>query len=307
MPAWPVLEPGPRRHDPGILMPTVFTLLPPDTIGLLAFACVFTAMVALGAGVSPRDWTLRPGDVRRIAQTGAVALVLVPAVALVAARIFALEGPALVGLLLVGISPGAPLALRRSRDAGGNASFATILQIVIAIASVVAVPVWILLLDAIFSTRHDIALGVLARQVFLAQILPLACGAAFALLAPALAARVAPLMLRLSGLLLLVIALAVLAYVFKALTALPLAALLASLCVTAVALAGGDRACGPGPDTRTAGAIVCALRNPGVAFLVASANGLPNGVRIMVLAHVLLTTLLVIAYVTMRRRLSATG
>ncbi len=42
------------------------------------------------------------------------------------------------------------------------------------------------------------------------------------------------------------------------------------------------------------------MRNPGIALLVASTNKLPAEVTLMVLAHVLLTALLLVGYLALR-------
>ena len=61
--------------------------------------------------------------------------------------------------------------------------------------------------------------------------------------------------------------------------------------VAASAIGLGHWAGGHDPETRTSSAIVCSLRNPGIALLVASANGLPASAKIMVVCHVITTAI----------------
>ncbi|MGH3118692.1 MAG: hypothetical protein ACRDQ2_16585 [Gaiellales bacterium] len=56
-------------------------------------------------------------------------LVAVPALALVLTRLLDLPRLAAIGVVLMAISPGAPVALRRTLDAGGHRAFASSLQI----------------------------------------------------------------------------------------------------------------------------------------------------------------------------------
>lgn len=282
-------------------MVDVLSLFPLDFLGLAALVCVILAMVALGTGV--RLKALRRGvPAGPLAVALGIALVLVPALALLAGELFALSPAALVGLLLMGISPGAPLALRRSRDAGGDDSFSIVLQVSVALLAIVAVPLWIMLLGAIYAREAGISLALLARQVFVAQLLPLGAGIAFASIAPDFAARVAGPLLRLSGWILAAVALLILAHVWKSLAGLSLAAPAASLAVTVVTVGIAHVACGPLRSRQMAAAIVCSLRNPGIAFLVASANGLPEGAKVMIVAHALVTAAVLAVYVAVMRR-----
>ena len=59
------------------------------------------------------------------------------------------------------------------------------------------------------------------------------------------------------------------------LPALGAAPIAASALLAASAIGLGHWVGGPDEDTRITSAIVCALRNPGIALLVASANGMP--------------------------------
>lgn len=283
-------------------MDAVLSLFPLDALGAAALVCVLLAMTALGAGIRPARLLGAGLDLSPIAVALGIALVAIPAAAWFLAETFGLRAGALVGLLLMGISPGAPLALRRSRDSGGDAEFALVLQVAVAVLAIVAVPVWIMILGAVYGREAGISLALLARQVFVAQILPLACGALLAHFAPEVARRVAGPMLRLSGLLLAVVALLILAHVWRPMIAIPLQGLGASVALALVGIGLAHLACGPDPARRTTSVIVCSLRNPGIAFLVASANGLPEGSKVMIMAHALVTAVALAVYVAAIRR-----
>jgi BASS family bile acid:Na+ symporter len=279
-------------------MQTVLSILSLDVVGFFALLCVFMAMAGLGAGTNPARLNLSRPDLWRVAATVALALVAVPLVTLLVARSLDLRSAALVGILLVGISPGAPLALRKSRESGGEAGFSTVLQVTVALLSIVAVPAWIVILGVLYGREAGISLAILAKQVFIAQILPLACGIALAFWTPAFAKRIASPLLRASNILLLVVAVLIVSQVWRALLGEPVHAAIASIVITGSALAMGHWACGPSRETRTAGAVICALRNPGIALLVASANGFPEASKVVILAHVLITAIMLIVYLT---------
>jgi predicted Na+-dependent transporter len=283
-------------------MDTVLSMFPLDALGAVALVCVLLAMTALGAGVRPARLLGAGIGVMPIAAALGIALVAIPAAAILIGGAFDLRAGALVGLLLMGISPGAPLALRRSRDAGGDADYALVLQVTVAVLAIVAVPAWIMILGVLYGRDAGISLALLARQVFVAQILPLACGAALAHFFPDIARRAAGPMLRLSGVLLAGVALLLLAHIWSPLLAIPLPALGASLALALLGIGLAHWTCGPDLGKRTTSVIVCSLRNPGIAILVASANGLPDGSKVMIIAHALITAVALAVYIAIVRR-----
>jgi BASS family bile acid:Na+ symporter len=61
----------------------------------------------------------------------------------------------------------------------------------------------------------------------------------------------------------------------------------------------------PEPSTRPAMAFCCAMRNPGLALIVATANGAGPGVTAMIFAYLVGSALVVLAYFAWYRRESA--
>ena len=269
---------------------------PQKLVGALAFATVFVTLAGLGASLRPLSVLEKTLPLRPLLLTVLAALVGVPLVTLGMAAVTGLAGAALAGVLLVGISPGAPLALRRSRSAGAVSVYPAVLQVSVALLAIAAVPVWILILDWIYGAQADIGMHELARQVFVSQILPLACGIGLALRAPALAAKVAGPMMRLGTILMLVLIVAILAAAWRSLAGVPWEALASSACIAAAAVGLGHVAGAPARETRIAGAVACSLRNPGIALMVAAANAFPPLVKAVIMAHVLVTAVVLTAY-----------
>jgi predicted Na+-dependent transporter len=103
--------------------------VPGWALSIVAAVTLFTIMFDLGLAIVP-------GEFRWVVQRPALllkalfsVLIAVPVLALVVARAFELPRAAEVGIVVMAISPGAPVALRRSLDAGGHRSFAPVLQI----------------------------------------------------------------------------------------------------------------------------------------------------------------------------------
>ncbi len=276
--------------------------VPEALMTVVAAATVFSVMFVIGLGIVPREfrWVWQHSGL--VAKGLFSVLIAVPALALVVARAFDLARPVEIGILLMAISPGAPVALRRSIGAGGHHSFAPALQILVAVLAVVSMPVWIALLNEVYAGHATIDPTQLARQVFTAQLLPLGLGILIRYRRPTAAAWLESKLARIAtGLLLLLAVLAVIDIGQVVVNAGP-RIVLAIATVTALALAVGHLLGGPDPATRTAVAISSAIRNPGLALLVATLNAAPPEITATVLAYLIVSAVAVIPYVAWRRR-----
>jgi BASS family bile acid:Na+ symporter len=224
-------------------------------------------------------------------------IVPVPALAVLFVKLFGITGAVAAGILLMAISPGAPVALRRAIEAGGPSAFAPALHLSIVVSAVVTVPASLAILDAIYEKDFAITPLDVARQVFVAQLLPLGLGAALRVFRPAIAARVEPRLARASNLMLLALGIALLVIFWRQLEDIGWTPFIAGAGLSACALLVGAAFAGTEAPVRTAGAVAAAMRNPGLALLIASANKLPAAVFASVFGYALGLTLVVTLFV----------
>jgi BASS family bile acid:Na+ symporter len=263
---------------------------------------VFTVMFGIGLGVAP-------GELRQLWRSPAPmlrglfsVLVAVPALALIITRAFDLPRATQIGIVLMAIAPGAPVALRRSLVAGAHAAFAPGLQISVALLAVVSMPLSIAALNEVYAGQARIDPRDVMRQVFIAQLLPLGLGIALRHLGAAAAARIEPAVRRAGTVLLVTAVVLVVAELWRPLYEAGAATIVAMLLTTAAALAAGHLLGGPAPATRTAVAITSAARNPGLALLVATVNAAQPAIIATVLAYVLVSLLAISPYAAWRHR-----
>jgi BASS family bile acid:Na+ symporter len=267
-----------------------------------ALVTMTVVMTGLGLGIAPRQlrwgWQ-RPGPLLR---SLLAVFVVVPAIAILVSRAFGLERMQEVGIVLMAISPGAPLALRRSLGAGGHRGLAANLQISVALLAVLSMPVSLAVLNPLYSGHAHISPLAVLSQVAIFQLLPLSVGAAIHWARPAFAARLGPLLDRIGGPLLLLLLALVLLESWRAVHAAEPRTLIAMATVTLCALAAGHLLGGPEPSLRTAAAVSSALRNPGLALLVAKANPRMAGIEDLILIHIVVTGIASLPYFLWRRR-----
>ena len=213
-------------------------------------------MIALGIGAEPARVLAQGVPVRQLAAALAIALGVVPALSLVVCRSYDLHSAELVGLVLMGISPGAPMALRKSRQSGGDGDFSLVLQIAVAVLAIATVPIWILIIRLLYGHPAGLSVLVLAKQIFLAQLLPLALGFLINLLLPTLAKRLIRPLLWLSGLLMLAIVILLIATFWRQFASLSAWVLAASATLTMGALLLAHLFCGPSPAIRVSSGMI---------------------------------------------------
>jgi len=279
-------------------------LIPLQWIGLFAIAAVFVVMFALGLVLGREQ--IAAALARRVVLVAVVFAVIVPIPVLAVLVVKLLQpGPAIaVGIILMAISPGAPVALRRAIDAGGDARFAPALHLAIVLLAVLTVPLSVEILDWIFGAQFTVTPLDIARQVFFAQLLPLALGAALHAWRPQLAAKLETPVSRVGNVLLLVLGMLALVDLPSILGRIGWLPSVAGFGMTVVALAVGAAFAGRDAAVRPAAAVAAAMRNPGLALMIATLNRAPAGVTEAIIGYAIGLAIAMIVFLRWRKRVS---
>jgi BASS family bile acid:Na+ symporter len=274
----------------------------PPWLAVPVAASVFAVMLSLGLMLGREQVAAARQRGGVLAMALFAVLIPVPALAVLLVKLAGIKGVVAAGILLMAISPGAPIAVRRAIEAGGEPAFAPALHLVIVLLAIVTVPASVAILDAIFQKDFGISPLDVARQVFFAQLLPLGLGAALRAWRPNVAARLEAPLARATNLTLLAL-LVVLAVVLWPLLAevgwVPFAA---GVALTLCALAVGAACAGRDAAVRPVAAVAAAMRNPGLALLIATVNKTPPGVVAAVFGYALGLAAVVSAFVVWRGR-----
>jgi len=233
-------------------------------------------------------------------------VVPVPTLAVLSVKIFGLHGAVAVGIVLMAISPGAPVALRRAIEAGGHAAFAPALHLAIVLSAVITVPLSVAILSVVFNKDFSVSPLDVARQVFISQLLPLGLGAAYRAFRPESATRIEPCLARIVNVLLiglLVTLVIVLWPLIREGGGVPFAA---GIGLTCCALLVGAACAGRDAAARPAGAVAAAMRNPGLALLIAAVNKTPATVIAAIFGYALGMVAVVTLFVAWQSRRNTT-
>ena len=232
-------------------------------IAMLSF--VVSSMLAMGTGLTVAQIIEPLRNARLLALALVANFILMPLAAFTLARVFGLDEPFGIGLLLLGCAAGAPFLPKLAELAKGNLAFAVGEMVLLMVVTVGYLPIVLPLLLAGVTVDP----GKIARSLVLLMLLPLAAGLALKAYYGGIAAQVKPMLDWISNIsLVLLVLLISAANIDKVLDVFGTGGILAGLLFVALGFAIGWVLGGPGNDTRRVLALGTAQRNIAAALVV---------------------------------------
>jgi predicted Na+-dependent transporter len=265
-------------------------------------ASLMVPLLALDVGLAVRAGQLRQELVNPVLwRIVLIALVAVPALAILIAAILPL-GPVARGVIvLMAVSPGAPLMIEKGRSQG-RLPLAVAAAVVLTLAAIVTLPVELLVLNRMFPLQLHASVPALMSNILPKLLIPLVLGAALRATWPRGADMLAPVVRVLFYMSLALVAIAALAAMWHHLGRLTPWVWLAMLLVTLGSAALGDFFGGREPHEKTTAAYAVVLGNPAVAMQVAAFSYPSLKLAPVILAYVVLRAILVLPYAVVARR-----
>ena len=228
---------------------------------------------------------------------------VVPLVAVLALLALPVEPAVKAGIVIMAVSPLAPLAPGKMLKAGAGQSIVVGLYFTLIVIAVLLVPATLALLSWMFGVEATLPVGIIAGFVFSTVLLPLAVGLLIATLLPRHAAALARWAYILGMLILLPLVIAIVWRTGSQLLGLFGDGTVAAIVVTVAAgLAAGHLLGGPDPANRMALAAAAATRHPGIAALVANRNFDDRRVMLAVILFLLVSILVSAVYEAWAKR-----
>jgi len=281
----------------------------PEIIKPLITASVLLLVFALGAHATLADATSFIRTVFRppywLLRALASMYIVVPAVAVWMGLVFDLARPVRVGLLAISIAPIPPILPGRQLKLGGSPSHVFGLLVAVSLSAIVQLPLMLEVIGRVFGKEASVGPWVVARLIGITILVPLMAGLMVRRLAPRWADRVAPWTSRSGTILLLAVVTIVLVKTWPVMVSLMGGgALLAMIAMAATGIGAGHWLGGPDPSDRALIAVASAMRHPGIAIAVATAN-IPEEPRLVaaILLYVVVSLILTTLYgAAIRRR-----
>ena len=246
-------------------------------VKLLIITSILLLVFAMGAHASFADATLFIRTVFRppywLLRALASMYVVVPAVAVFIGLAFDLGRPIRIALLAMSIAPIPPLLPGRQLRLGGTSEHVFGLLVAVSLSAIVQLPLMVALIGRVFGTGASFGPLEVARLIGITIVVPLTAGLLAKRLAPQWADLVAPWTSRLGPILLLsVVALVLFKFWPTMASLIDSGTLLAMIAMATTGIAAGHWLGGPDPSDRAIFAIASAMRHPGIAIAVATAN-----------------------------------
>lgn len=212
-----------------------------------------------------------------------------------------------LGVAAMMICPGAPTIPRKSLKAGGHEQFAASLQFTVCLLAIASIPLTASILSQFYPNQAWLSPQEIARQIFLAQVLPMGLGVLLAQYQPKLAADWLDPIGKIANLLLALFAIALLVICLHKVLTIRLGLYLAITGMAIASLICGHLLGGPDPGTRTDLAFATVTRNASLAILLVTLN-FPNldfvkgGIISTLITYALIAAVVSIPYTVWRKR-----
>jgi BASS family bile acid:Na+ symporter len=246
-------------------------------VAVLVF--VVSSMLAMGLGLTVGEIIDPLRNVRRVVMSLLANFILVPLVALGLGAVLQLDQSLGVGLLLLGSAAGAPFLPKLAQLAKGNLAFAVGLMVLLMVITVGFLP----LVLPVLLPGVSVNPAKIARSLIFLMLIPLAGALTFKALFGTVAARIKPVLDRISSLsLLLLILLLVIVNFNNVLSIFGTRGILAGLLFIAISFGIGWFLGGPDADARRVLALGTAQRNIAAALVVGGQSFTDPKVVVMV-------------------------
>ena len=269
----------------------------PLFLQILVKATIFSLMLSTGVNLSLEKMLSFWQKPALLFRALFAVVVLVPLVVFILLKWFYLPPEVMIGLVLLAASPGAPLTTKRSQMAGARFRYSASLQLTLALLSVLITPITLSIFAVFFQGIPDrVKILDIAQQVMIVQFLPVILGLLLQKYGSKYAEVIArPLTIISNSLFLMLIILASIVAVplmFK-IWGLPLVVI---AIMVIISLGIGHFLGGSDEDTRSILAISCIARNVGLALFIAVLNDIQKQVIPTLIAYLVLGSVFGILY-----------
>jgi BASS family bile acid:Na+ symporter len=229
-------------------------------------------------------------------------LVLMPLLVVACVYFLNLPQSTAVVLTALAISPVPPMLPKKHKKAGGIAPYGLGLLVILALVSIVTVPLSVMFIDWLFAIPRGVGPSAIVKIVLKMIIAPLALGMLVAKLAPGAAQALFMPVRRLAALLLIAGALVLLAATWHAIwSTAGHWTVVVILAFVVAGLAIGHWLGGPAPEHASVLALSTASRHPAIALAISAANYPGEQFAPTVALYLILCTALAIPYVKWQR------
>jgi BASS family bile acid:Na+ symporter len=234
--------------------------------------------------------------------------IVVPVIALIICSILPINPFVRAGIVIMAVSPMAPLVQMKMWKGGLDTSHAIGLYVALILSAILFVPATLALLSVLYPGEVSISVVAVAKMVAITTLLPVAVGLVVSNWAPGFARRTAPFVMILGFIAVGLLAMLILYKEGGALLGLIGDGTLLAIVVTVAAgLLAGHWLGRPNPANSDALAMAAGTRHPGIAALIVHANFNDPRVMLSVLLFLLTGIVMTVGYLVWQTRRQRNG
>lgn len=274
-----------------------------ELVPIVAQAALGLIIASIGLQARARDVLAAMGDSKLVLKGLLAVNIVVPIIAIIICSILPIHPLVRAGIVIMAVSPMAPLVQMKMWKGGLDTSHAIGLYVALILSAIFFVPATVALLSALYPGEYSISVAAVAKMVAVTTLLPVAAGLAISNWAPNFARRAAPIVM-ITGFIAVVLLAALILYKEGGaiLALLGDGTLLAIVVTVATGLVAGHWLGRPNPANSDALAMAAGTRHPGIAALIVHANFNEPRVMLTVLLFLLTGIAMTLAYLLWQLR-----
>lgn len=268
-----------------------------DLIPILIQAALFLLVSSVALRAQWRDVLAAANNPAALAKGVLAVNIVVPLVAVIVCSLLPIEAPIKTGIVIMAVSPLAPLVPGKLLKAGMSASEIIGSYVALILVAIVMVPATVALLSAYYSADAAISVAAVVKIVAVGVLLPVAFGLAVAGFSPQFAEKLAKPFGQVGNIAILAVLVLILYAKGGDIMSLVGDGAVAAIAVTTLAgLAAGHFLGGPDRLNRVALALAATTRHPGIALLIAKSNFDDDRVGLAVILYLLASVVVAALY-----------
>ena len=274
-----------------------------ELMAIVAQCALGLIVASIGMRAQARDVMAAMRNTKLVLKGLLAVNIIVPIVALAITAILPINPVVRIGIVVMAVSPMAPLVQMKMWKGGLDTSRAIGLYVALILSAILFVPATVALFSALYPGEVSISVAAVAKMVSITTLLPVGVGLAIGNWAPDFARRAAPIVMILGFLAVLLLAGLILYGQGGAMLGLLGDGTLLAIAITiAVGLVAGHRLGRPNPANSDALAMAAGTRHPGIAALIVNANFTDPRVMLTVLLFLLTGIIMTVAYLVWQTR-----
>lgn len=273
-----------------------------EIIQYLLQGCMFTIVFSIGLKANKKSITYLLHRPWLLMRSILAMYIVTPLIAFLLITIFNAPFRIEIAVLLMVISAGAPALPKKLLKLGTNADYVYSLAVIMALISIVTVPVSLAVLSMIFPLEASLPFSAIASKIGSVFLVPLFIGMLFRYFIPVLAGRLYEPLITTASFILLALVGLIISTCYSDILGIGFIAFFLIVMVTIASLVVGHLLGGPNPHDRTTLAVACATRFPALGLLVASMNFPGAKPMPIVITYILTSSLTVIPYMQWRKK-----